>query len=232
MAQVDLHTHTTFSDGRFTAEEIVLKAIEKQLSHVAVTDHYQTSKVRSIPPDGVCDYIRHVKELAEKHAGKIKVLVGLEIDTSPSRTDFNRLPLDCFKELDFVLFEYVQDMKSDGIPLWEAVKIAREFPCPVGLAHNDIGKNFSHQRMGDVVTLLKSNGLFVELSTSKRYRKFGKPPYHYAESFFKKFSEEGVLVSVGSDTHQRLDDVGEVGDAYQFLGKHKLLENIVTNAWK
>jgi len=36
---IDLHIHTTYSDGTFTPEEIVEKAVEKQLAAVAVTDH-------------------------------------------------------------------------------------------------------------------------------------------------------------------------------------------------
>jgi len=36
---IDLHTHSTFSDGTLTPEEIVLLAKEKGLKAVAITDH-------------------------------------------------------------------------------------------------------------------------------------------------------------------------------------------------
>jgi predicted metal-dependent phosphoesterase TrpH len=39
MSKVDLHMHTTASDGRFTPEEIVHKAVEKGLTVIAITDH-------------------------------------------------------------------------------------------------------------------------------------------------------------------------------------------------
>lgn len=35
----DLHVHTTFSDGQFTPEKVVEKAIEKGLGAIAITDH-------------------------------------------------------------------------------------------------------------------------------------------------------------------------------------------------
>jgi hypothetical protein len=38
----DLHTHTTYSDGTFTPEEIVAKALGKSLTAVAITDHDTT----------------------------------------------------------------------------------------------------------------------------------------------------------------------------------------------
>jgi len=36
---VDLHVHTTFSDGMFTPEEVVEKALERGLKAVGITDH-------------------------------------------------------------------------------------------------------------------------------------------------------------------------------------------------
>ncbi|HEX5948196.1 MAG TPA: PHP domain-containing protein, partial [Actinomycetota bacterium] len=36
---IDLHAHTTFSDGTFTPEELVALARERGLSVLAVTDH-------------------------------------------------------------------------------------------------------------------------------------------------------------------------------------------------
>ena len=35
----DLHVHTTFSDGEFTPEDVVEKALEKGLGAIAITDH-------------------------------------------------------------------------------------------------------------------------------------------------------------------------------------------------
>lgn len=36
---IDLHTHTTASDGQYTPEELVYKAAEKNISVLAITDH-------------------------------------------------------------------------------------------------------------------------------------------------------------------------------------------------
>jgi 3',5'-nucleoside bisphosphate phosphatase len=42
---IDLHTHTTFSDGTFTPEELVALARERGLTVVAVTDHDSTEGI-------------------------------------------------------------------------------------------------------------------------------------------------------------------------------------------
>ena len=36
---IDLHIHTTASDGEFSPTEIVNKAIDMGLTHIAITDH-------------------------------------------------------------------------------------------------------------------------------------------------------------------------------------------------
>ena len=39
MSKVDLHIHTTASDGKFTPAEIVRKAWEAGLNYIAICDH-------------------------------------------------------------------------------------------------------------------------------------------------------------------------------------------------
>ena len=42
MRYVNLHNHSTFSDGRHTPEEIVLAAIEKNMLGIGFSDHSYT----------------------------------------------------------------------------------------------------------------------------------------------------------------------------------------------
>lgn len=39
MIKVDLHTHSTCSDGLLTPEEVVERAYEKSVKYLALTDH-------------------------------------------------------------------------------------------------------------------------------------------------------------------------------------------------
>jgi len=40
---IDLHTHTSYSDGTFTPDELMKLAVERGLTTVAVTDHDTTT---------------------------------------------------------------------------------------------------------------------------------------------------------------------------------------------
>lgn len=65
MKLVDLHAHTTASDGTFTPEQLVQYAAEKGLAAVAITDH------------DTVEGAAHAPELAEKYA--LEVVPGIEI---------------------------------------------------------------------------------------------------------------------------------------------------------
>lgn len=75
----DLHMHTVFSDGKNTAEEMVLEAIRKGLETVGISDHSSGDpcgmKLSESPA-----YKAEINRLKEKYAGKIRVLCGLERD--------------------------------------------------------------------------------------------------------------------------------------------------------
>lgn len=73
MKTVDLHTHTTFSDGTFTPKELVEYAVKKNLSAIAITDHDVT--------DGL--------NQAEYYGNKlgIEVIPGIEVSTDYEGTE-------------------------------------------------------------------------------------------------------------------------------------------------
>lgn len=68
VASVDLHIHTIASDGMFTPEEIVQKAVASGLSYIAITDHDSI--------DGIIP-----AQEAARNSGQITVIGGVEINT-------------------------------------------------------------------------------------------------------------------------------------------------------
>ena len=90
MMYSDLHTHTTFSDGKNTPEEMLLSAIEKGLKTIGIADHSFTwfdsdycMKVEEIP-----SYIEEIGRLKEKYRDKIEVLCGIEQDLYSPKVDY------------------------------------------------------------------------------------------------------------------------------------------------
>lgn len=78
----DLHTHTTYSDGNNTPEEMVLSAIKKGLDVIGISDHSYTPFDTSycISEEKTEAYIKEIERLKIKYNDKIKVLCGIEQD--------------------------------------------------------------------------------------------------------------------------------------------------------
>ncbi len=82
MILADFHTHTSFSDGRDTPEEMILAAIERGLEAIGISDHSHTPF-----DDDYClgkgeapAYLAAVRALSERYRGKIRVYAGIEQD--------------------------------------------------------------------------------------------------------------------------------------------------------
>ena len=71
--KVDLHIHTTYSDGVFSPEKIVDTAIDAGLNAIAITDH-----------DNVLAYpiaLNYAKKIADSGGKHLEILPGVEINT-------------------------------------------------------------------------------------------------------------------------------------------------------
>ncbi|MBQ4109348.1 MAG: histidinol-phosphatase [Clostridia bacterium] len=88
----DLHTHTNFSDGKNTAEEMVLSAISKNMECIGFSDHSYTEfdLTYCIPKDKLSEYKTEINRLKEKYKDKIKILLGIEQDM------WSNEPCDCY----------------------------------------------------------------------------------------------------------------------------------------
>lgn len=78
----DLHTHTTYCDGKNSPEEMVLSAIEKGLDRIGICTHGYTDFDESycIPHEEYGKFQDEINALKEKYADKIDVLCGVEQD--------------------------------------------------------------------------------------------------------------------------------------------------------
>ena len=82
MRYSNLHTHSTFSDGKCSLEENVLSAIEKHMVSLGFSDHSFTG-----PDSSYCmhrndyqKYLQTISNLKETYKDKITLFAGLELD--------------------------------------------------------------------------------------------------------------------------------------------------------
>ena len=77
----NLHTHTPCCDGKNTAEEMVLAALEQGLDSLGLSGHSPLEgECWAMEEAAVGRYRREVLALREKYAGKMEVFLGLEQD--------------------------------------------------------------------------------------------------------------------------------------------------------
>ncbi len=81
----DLHMHTAYSDGKGSAEEMILSAIDKGMKKIAITDHMPLPfpDPCAVDMDRLNDYRAEVKRLKYEYEMQIDVQLGLEIDFIP-----------------------------------------------------------------------------------------------------------------------------------------------------
>lgn len=82
MQQFDLHTHTTYSDGKNTPEEMIQAAIAKGLKTIGFSEHSWVSfdPHPDMPLEKYAGYQAEIAALKKKYVGQIQVLCGIEQD--------------------------------------------------------------------------------------------------------------------------------------------------------
>tara|TARA_B100000315_G_C14422373_1_gene516191 strand:- start:19 stop:843 length:825 start_codon:yes stop_codon:yes gene_type:complete len=97
--RADLHSHTTYSDGTMTPQELVQEAVRADLSVLAVTDH---------------DCIDGIAEAAQAATNGLEILPGTEISTAFKRVELHILGL-CIDPEDAQLKEQLTEIREGRI---------------------------------------------------------------------------------------------------------------------
>ena len=78
----DLHTHTIYCDGAASPGEMAAAALEKGLDCLGFSGHSHTwfDESYCMSPAGTAAYVREIRALQRKYAGKMRILCGTEQD--------------------------------------------------------------------------------------------------------------------------------------------------------
>ena len=75
------HLHTTFCDGKNTAEEMILAAIDEGCAEIGFSGHsHLPGEEWTMSEDGTREYFDTLTSLREKYRDKIRVYIGIEQD--------------------------------------------------------------------------------------------------------------------------------------------------------
>lgn len=98
MCWINLHSHSSFCDGKADPEEFILAAIEKKFLGYGYSSHAPTAYDTrwNMKESRVQEYVQEIEHIRSSFADKIEVYTGLELDYSEhiKHPDINRQSFD------------------------------------------------------------------------------------------------------------------------------------------
>jgi len=234
LPKLNLHIHSTYSDGRNTISQIVSTALDKGLDYICITDHFTNSWKADVIPnlnslDKIKMYLEEIDQFQKYLLDEEKQMAlfkGIEIDlNSTEKFILNSISPTKF---DILLFEYLENIEGISfmkkiINYWKRnTKNSKAFPL-IGLAHFD-PSFFVINGMNILIDFLTQNRIFFEFNSS--YPQFYSRKY---SAFFDLLKERNILVSIGCDSHHisALKDIEEAYDRVKFYELENNLLNLI-----
>ena len=231
MRYSNLHTHSTFSDGKHSLEENVLSAIEKNMLSIGFSDHSFTSCDTSycMKQEDYSKYLQEISRLKEVYKDQIPVYTGLELDFY---SDLDWEPYDyliasvhyiikdgiCYpvdhslpQQLDCIKTAFGGDVLSMASYYYDIVCENVERVKPTFIGHFDVLTKFGQMPENDEAYLATARRAlkralktcpYVEVNTGAIARGLRTVPYPSSD-LLKCILEENGEVLLSSDSHHR-----------------------------
>jgi histidinol-phosphatase (PHP family) len=214
------HTHTIFSDGYHTPEELILHSIENGVKIIAITDHHKAFFMEEPQYKPFDEYIKTINKLKKKYKDKIDVKVGIEINLNFNETiGEDRIPYEMLSQADFVLLERVEGLATFQMPfryhvrLRDIGRIIDKIQTKIGFAHTNLlelseiysqGKGLEYG-MDYVISVMKKYNIFYELNTHPDHEYFDYIIEHWDSTevikLFQKLRKQNIELTASTDTH-------------------------------
>ena len=192
--KIDLHIHTTFSDGKCTMREVVKIAQDRGVECIAFTDHAFNMDCFGVDEDTIDEYIHEANQVKEESS--IKVLLGLEAEI-PTIDKVMRYR----DKLDLLLISNHGPVRTTFHSA--IVNIMKDYNINI-IAHPWYINEADWDKVIDVAL---EHDVAIELNS------FRKVP---EASIIKHIAGRGLRFSVGSDAHFQ-SEIGKVEWAYGML---------------
>lgn len=95
---IDMHTHTSYSDGELSPEELIDLAIKRNIKTIAITDH---------------DNVNGINKVKNLKLGNIEIIKGIELSAKASKGTFHILGYDLDLESK-VLKDKMSELKTNS----------------------------------------------------------------------------------------------------------------------
>ncbi len=204
----NLHTHTTYVDGKDSPEEIVLAAIDRGFDSIGFSEHsylkYSTFP-NQLTPNKIDAYKKEILSLKEQYKDKLEIFCGLEYefysDLETSGLDYligSVHYLDCDGEI--VSFDKGLDKTIDYINTYfggDGFAFSKKyFETIARLPEKNIFDIIGHF---DLITKNNEKGKFIDVS-SKEYLALGIEAIHALKGKIPLFEVNTGAISRGYRT--------------------------------
>lgn len=209
---IDLHIHSSYSDGRANIDSIARRAKEKGLKVIAIVDHSLEHR-RGITEEKINR--RQVEIDRAKDVYGIEILSGVECGILPG----GEIALPNFK-LDIVIASVHDVVETEEYyrRIKECLRKNGDKVNVLGHVHSEMfscGRDFDRDE--EVVDLLLDYDVALEINSLHR-----APPLDFLEIC----SNKPIKYSIGSDAHT-LSDVGDVGWCYEMARKYLVQGRVI-----
>ncbi len=190
----ETHSHTKWSDGFATVEEMARAAIDMGYEYIAITDH-SPPMGWGVKPDDYKKLIREIRTASEKLG--FPILAGIEVDIAPDGS--LHMDEDILRQLDIVIASVHSAMRMDIQAMTNRILKAMENPL-VHIIGHPTGRLINQRppyevRIDALIDKAKRTGVALEINASPERLDLNDENARAAK-------EAGVMLSIGTDSHR------------------------------
>ena len=192
----DLHTHSSWSDGRNEIAVMARAARERGYAYIALTDHTQSLTIaQGLTPERFIARAAEI-ETANAQPGLARVLNGAEVDILPDGT--LDLPDDCLASLDVVVASVHTALDQPREQITQRVLSALRSPHVDVLAHPTSRRL---DRRGE--TRLDLEAVIAEAVNTGTALEINSSPWRLDlnDTWARKAREAGAVLAIDTDAH-------------------------------
>lgn len=230
MVRQNLHCHTSFDDGAYTPEEMVLAAIDSGLTSLGISAHIPIAgEPWCMPEENVAPFRAEMARLKSAYEGRIKLYCGMEYDLSVP-ADFDgydyiigsgHIVDGCYEDFDLahhkLLIEHFGGPKGAAEAYFENLTKVADFEEISIVGHFDLltkyneqeplydttAKYFRDAAYAAMEKLSAADKIF-EINTGAISRGYRTSPYPSAE-LLRHLNKIGGRICISSDSHSAKD---------------------------
>lgn len=221
----DLHMHTTWSDGAHSLREMIEACIEKNYTHIAITDHSHFLRVANgLSVERLMQQMEEIHKLRKEYPS-IHILAGTEMDILPDGSlDFDD---EILEQLDFVIASIHSSFSQPQEKIMERLLTAMKNKHVDMIAHPTgriVGERAGYNP--DVPQLIEwaaKYGKILELNANPHR-------LDLATKYLIQAQELQVPIAINTDAHS-IDQLRFMDTGVKYAQKAWLKESNIVNTW-